>query len=34
MTLCGFPLMALYEISIVLSRFMIKRKKLKDLAQN
>lgn len=34
MTLCGIPLMALYEISIVLSRFMILRKKRKEIAQN
>lgn len=34
MILCGIPLMALYEISIVLSRFSLMRKKRKEIAQN
>ena len=34
MFLCGVPLMALYEISIVLSRFMLKRKKRRELAES
>lgn len=33
MILCGIPLMALYEISIILSRFTILRKKRKELEQ-
>lgn len=32
--LCGIPLMALYEISIVISRFVIKRKKIKELSES
>jgi len=33
MELCGIPLMGLYEISIVLSRFSLIRKKRRELAQ-